>query len=75
MIYLDKVPLESVPDYVELRTDQPHILFFKGEGYESTMVVLDVDESADGPALTPRDVCIELKIIRRSRDLNLDIEE
>jgi hypothetical protein len=74
-IYLDKVPLKSVPDYVKLRTDEPHVFFFKGEGYEPTMVVLDVDETDDGPALTPRDVCTELNIIRRSRDLDLDISD
>ena len=43
-IYLDKVPLEGVPDSVDLRTDQPHILFFRGEGYEPTMVVLEIGE-------------------------------
>jgi hypothetical protein len=74
-IYLDKVPLKSVPDYLALRTDEPHILFLKGEGYESRMIVLDTDESADGPVLTPRDVCIDLNITRRRRELNLEIEE
>ena len=74
-IYLDKVPLESVPDYVKLRTDQPHIFFFKGEGYESQMVVLDMEETEDGPALTPPDMCLDLNITKRSRDLDLNIED
>ncbi len=74
-IYLDKVPLDHVPDSIALRTDQPHVLFFKGEGYQPTMVVLDIEETADGPALSPRDVCFDLHLARRSRELELEIEE
>jgi hypothetical protein len=74
-IYLDKVPLDRVPDSIDLRTDQPHVLFFKGEGYEPTMVVLDIEETADGPALSPQDLCFELNLARRSRELELEIEE
>ena len=74
-IYLDKVPLDRVPDSIDLRTDQPHVLFFKGEGYEPTMVVLDIEETADGPALSPRDLCLELNLARRNRELELEIED
>jgi len=56
-------------------TDQPHVLFFKGEGYEPTMVVLDIEETADGPVLSPQDLCFELNLARRSRELELEIEE
>jgi hypothetical protein len=74
-IYLDKVPLDRTPDSIDLRTDQPHVLFFKGEGYEPAMVVLDTEETPDGPALSPRDLCFELNLARRSRELELEIEE
>ncbi len=74
-IYLDKVPLDRVPDSVALRTDQPHVLFFKGEGYEPMMVVLDTEETADGPALFPRDLCFNLNLAKRKRDLEIEIEE
>jgi hypothetical protein len=74
-VYLDKVPLERVPDSVDLRTDRPHVLFFKGEQYEPTMVVLDIEETADGPALSPRDLCLEFNLARRSRELELEIED
>jgi hypothetical protein len=74
-IYLDKVPLDHVPDSVALRTDQPHVLFFKGEGYEPMMVVLDTEETADGPALFPRDLCFDLNLAKRKRDLEIEIEE
>jgi hypothetical protein len=74
-IYLDKVPLDRVPDSIALRTDQPHVLFFKGEGYEPVMVVLDLEETADGPALSPRDLCFELNLEKRKRELEIEIEE
>jgi hypothetical protein len=74
-IYLDKVPLDRVPDSIALRTDQPHVLFFKGEGYEPTMVVLELEETADGPALSPRDLCFELNLSKRKRELEIEIEE
>jgi hypothetical protein len=74
-IYLDKVPLDRVPDSIALQTDQPHVFFFKGEGYEPTMVVLDVEETADGPALSPRDLCFELNLEKRKRELEIEIEE
>ena len=74
-IYLDKAPLDRVPDSIDLRTDQPHVLFFKGEGYEPVMVVLELEETADGPALSPRDLCFELNLVRRNRELELEIGE
>ncbi len=74
-IYLDKVPLDQIPDSIDLRTDRPHVLFFKGEGYEPTMVVLETEETADGPALSPRDLCFELNLAKRSRKLEIEIEE
>ncbi len=74
-IYLDKVPLDRVPDSVDLRTDRPHLLFFRGESYEPTMVVLEIEETADGPALSPRDLCLELNLSRRSLELELEIGE
>jgi len=74
-IYLDKVPLDRVPDSIDLRADQPHLLFIKGEGYEPTMVVLETEETADGPVLSPRDLCLELNLAKRSRNLEIEVEE
>jgi len=73
-IYVDKEPLPDVPDSIDLRADRSHILFFKGSGYKSAMVVLDSEESADGPALFPRDVCVELDLVERDRDLRIEVE-
>jgi hypothetical protein len=74
-VYLDKAALDRVPDSIDLRTDRPHVLFFKGEGYESMMVVLEPEETADGPALSPRDVCSEFNLVKRSRKLEIEVEE
>jgi len=74
-IYLDKVPLDRVPESLDLRTDRPHVLFIKGEGYEPTMVVLDTEETVDGPVLTPRDLCLEFNLAKRSRKLEIEVEE
>jgi hypothetical protein len=73
-IYVDRDPLPDVPDSIDLRADQSHVLFFKGGGYQPAMVVLDSEEGADGPALTPRDVCVELNLVERSRELQIEIE-
>jgi hypothetical protein len=39
------------------------------------MVVLDLEETADGPALSPRDLCFELNLEKRKRELEIEIEE
>jgi hypothetical protein len=74
-IYLDKVPLEEVPESVKLRTDEPHVLYFKGEGYEPTMVVLESQQTEDGTMLSPANVCFDLHLTKRQRELEIQIEE
>jgi len=74
-IYVDKEPLPDVPDSIDLRADQSHVLFFKGGGYKPAMVVLDSEAGADGPALSPRDVCLELDLVERTRDLQIEVEQ
>jgi len=73
-IYLDKVPLERTSDSVDLRADRPHVFFFKGEGYESMMVVLDTEETPDGPVLSPSDLCSDFELVKRSRNLQIEVE-
>lgn len=73
-IYVDKKPLESVPNEIDLRADRPHTLFFRGEGYEPTMLVLESVDSGQGPTLTPGNVCVELNFVERNRDVEIEIE-
>lgn len=74
-IYLDKVPLERTSDSVDLRADRPHVFFFKGEGYESMMVVLDSEQTPDGPVLSPSDLCSDFNLVKRSRNLQIEVEQ
>jgi hypothetical protein len=74
-VFVDGAPVDRASDSIDLRTDQPHVLFIKGEGYEPTMVVLDTEETEDGPALSPRDLCLELNLAKRSRKLEIEVEE
>ena len=73
-IYLDQEPLDGVHDAIHLRTDRPHTLFFKGGGYEPAMVVLEVEGEGSAQTLSPRDVCAELHLVKRRRDLELEVE-
>jgi hypothetical protein len=74
-VFVDGAPVDRASDSIELRTDQPHVLFIKGEGYLPAMVVLDIEETEDGPALSPRDLCIGLNLAKRSRKLEIEVEE
>ena len=73
-IFVDKKPLDNVPDAIELRTDRPHTLFFRGEGYEPAMLVLESVDGEHGPALAPSDVCVELHFVERTRNVEVEIE-
>jgi hypothetical protein len=74
-VFVDGVPVDRTSDSIDLRTDQPHVLFIRGEGYEPAMVVLDIEETEDGPALSPRDLCLGLNLAKRSRKLEIEVEE
>jgi len=73
-IFVDKKPLDSVPDEIALRADRPHTLFFRGGGYEPAMVVLESVDGENGPVLAPSEVCVELHFEERNRDVQFEIE-
>ena len=73
-IYVDKKPLDSVPDEIDLRADRPHTLFFRGEGYEPAMVVLESVDGERGPTLSPSNVCVELHFVERAQEIEVEIE-
>lgn len=75
-IYVDGQALEKTPDALELRADEPHKIYFKGEGYEPQLVVLESGTDPDGaPALAPAEVCVELVAVEVERRLTLTPEE
>lgn len=74
-VFVDGAPVDDASESIDLRTDRPHVLFIKGEGYEPAMVVLEIEETEDGPALSPRDLCLGLDLTKRSRKLEIEVEE
>ena len=73
-IYVDKKALDGVPEELQLSTDEPHTLFFKREGFEPTMVVLEPEDTEAGPALAPADPCVELHFVERTREIQIEVE-
>ena len=74
-IYVDGQALEENPDALELRADEPHKIYFKGEGYEPQLIVLESGTDPDGdPALVPAEVCVELVAVEVERSLTLTPE-
>ena len=75
-IYVDGRLLEGQPDAIDLRVDEPHKLYFKREGHEPRLVVLQPDAGADGTLrLEPGDVCVELVPVGLGRELTIELDE
>lgn len=75
-VYVDGRLLEQNPDALELDTDEPHKLYFKREGHEPQLVVLESVVDAEGKArLSPADVCVELVPVGLARELTIEAEE
>jgi hypothetical protein len=72
-IYVDGEQLDEIPDQLELRADQPHVVFFKGGGVEPRMIVLDTLAVDGGARLTPESVCLEPVFSPVERRLELEI--
>jgi len=74
-IYVDGHALDETPDELELRADEPHKIYFKGEGYEPQLIVLESGTDSDGAAaLAPAEVCVELVAVEVERSLTLTPE-
>ncbi len=50
----------DAPEEIELRADQPHVLFFRKPGHRAEQVVLRIEEGPDGPVLSPASVSVTL---------------
>jgi len=73
-IYVDGIRLEEVPSDLELRSDRPHTLYFKGADFMPELVVLNSEE-VDGKArLSPSEVCVRPRYVRANRDLKVEID-
>ena len=73
-IYVDGVRLEEVPSDLELRSDRPHTLYFKGPDFVPELVVLNSEETDGKARLSPSEVCVRPRYVQANRDLTLEID-
>ena len=75
-VFLDGEALEAVPEELVLRSDEPHVLFFKSEGYRPQRVVLESVEVDGASRLEPETVRITLlPVARAGRELVIEPSE
>jgi len=76
-IYVDGERLESgAPERIKLRSDKPHVLFFKKEGYQPAQVVLRTIERQGAPRLVPAEVDVRLApLTPKGRDLKVEFDD
>jgi hypothetical protein len=75
-IYVDGRLLARGPKPVELRADLPHKLFFKRDGHEPRLIILEPTEDAGGALrLEPADPCQELLAVPLDRELTIEADE
>jgi hypothetical protein len=76
-LYIDgELHAEGSPVELELRADQPHLLFFKKEGYRAEQVVLRSVPNENGPRLEPDRVEVRLSpVTPKRRNLKVELDE
>jgi len=76
-LYIDgELHPEGAPVALELRADQPHLLFFKKEGYVAEQIVLHSVPNENGPHLEPDRVEVRLSpVTPKRRELKVELDE
>ncbi len=73
-VYVDGRELAKTAEWIELRKDKAHTVFFKGGGYQPQMVVLR-SEDVDGEArLLPAGVCTEAVFVETRPEVQIEVE-
>jgi hypothetical protein len=73
-IYVDGARLEEVPSDLELRSDRPHTLYFKGPDFVPELVVLNSEEIDGKARLSPPEVCVRPRYVQANRNLTVEID-
>jgi hypothetical protein len=73
-VYVDGRALEDRPDEIELRSDEPHTVFFKGGDYKPQMIVMESEETPDGHRLSPVDVCTHTTFEKLDPRVQMEID-
>ncbi len=74
VIYLDGTRLEEMPSVLELRSDQPHTLYFKGPDFVPELVVLNSEEVEGKARLSPSELCVKPRYVGVKRELKMEID-
>ena len=74
VIYVDGNRLDEMPSVLELRSDQPHTLYFKGSDFAPELVVLTSEEVEGKAKLSPAEVCVKPRYIGVKRELKMEID-
>ncbi len=74
-VFVDGERLEEAPRELELRSDEPHTLFFSGGGYEKRSLILDSRETEDGHRLDPSEPCRELRFEPVEKSVEFEVDE
>ena len=74
VIYVDGTRLEKTPSDLELRSDKPHTVYFKGPDFVPELVVLDSEEIDGKHRLSPSEVCVKPRYVQVRRELKMEID-
>ena len=74
VVYVDGELLEGSPSALDLRSDRPHTLFFKGPGLVPELIVLSSEEVDGKATLSPSEVCVKPRYVRVGRELEMEID-
>ena len=73
-IYVDGARLEEAPSTLDLRSDRPHTLYFKGPDFAPELVVLNSEEVEGKARLSPSEVCVRPRYVRVKREIEMEID-
>lgn len=73
-IYVDGTRLEKAPATLDLRSDRPHTLYFKGPDFAPELIVLNSEEVDGKVRLSPSEVCVKPRYVGVKRELKMEID-
>lgn len=74
VVYVDGERLDELPPELDLRSDEPHTIYWKGPGIESELIVLISEEVGGRSKLSPTSVCLHPRLIEVRRELEFAID-
>jgi hypothetical protein len=75
VVYVDGTRLDEVPSTLDLRSDRPHTLYFKGSDFTPELVVLNSEEVEGKMKLSPSEVCVKPRYVGMKRELKMEVDQ